>query len=120
VSKLSAGVLLLSTLFPAGQAFAHAHLQSSVPAAGSTVTAAPHSVTLSFSEALEPRFSSIVVTGATGTRVDKNDLSVAPGDAKTVRVDLDALTPGPYTVMWCAVSVDTHRTHGSFSFSVTR
>ena len=47
------------------------------------MSAAPATVSLSFSEALEPRFSSVIVTNASGARADKNDLTVAAGDAKT-------------------------------------
>jgi methionine-rich copper-binding protein CopC len=120
VTKLWRGVFLLGATVLSGQAFGHARLLSSVPASGSAMSAAPANVSLSFSEALEPRFSSVMVTNASGARADKNDLTVAPGDAKTVRIDLNPLNAGTYTVKWRAVSVDTHRTQGVFSFTVKR
>ncbi len=116
--KAPAGVILLSAMLLSSHAFAHAHLVAAVPAAGSVVAVPPQSVKLSFSEPLEARFSSVAVTNRAGVRVDGHDLAAAPGDPKTVQASLAALTPGPYTVTWRAVSVDTHRTQGSFTFSV--
>ena len=41
-------------------------------------------------------------------------------DGTELRVPLKTLPPGTYTVRWRVLSVDTHRTQGSFSFSVGR
>ena len=114
---LSSAVLLRAVLL-SGPALAHAHLQASAPAAGEVLAAPPARVSLTFSEALETQFSSVAVTDGAGLRVDSNDLAAAAGDAKTVRIDLRPLRAGRYTVTWRAVSVDTHRTQGSFVFSV--
>jgi methionine-rich copper-binding protein CopC len=117
MNKLFA-VCLLAACAAATHAEAHAHLRSAVPAQGSTVSAPPTALSLVFSEGLEPRFSSVVVTDSSGARVDKNDLQTAPGDAKTVTIDVQPLKPGTYHVSWHAVSVDTHKTQGSYSFTV--
>ena len=45
-------------------AFAHAHLQKAVPPVESTVTQPPTEVAIAFTEAVEPRFSSIEGSGA--------------------------------------------------------
>jgi methionine-rich copper-binding protein CopC len=42
----------------------------------------------------------------------------APGNSAQLTVKLKALPPGTYKVIWRVLSVDTHRTQGSFSFSV--
>ncbi|HYA71564.1 MAG TPA: copper resistance protein CopC, partial [Roseiarcus sp.] len=54
-----------------------------------------------------------------GAAAPLGPLSVDPADdsvliAKVVKT----LPPGVYTVTWRAVSVDTHKTQGSFSFTV--
>jgi methionine-rich copper-binding protein CopC len=80
--------------------------------------AAPAEVTVTLSEEIEPKFSMIEVRDAKGARVDKNDAHLAPDDAKRLIVSLQPLDPGSYKVNWKVTSVDTHKTHGSFSFKV--
>jgi len=95
-------------------AFAHAQLESASPAVGSTVGKAPTQVSLSFTQRLEPSYSSIEVRGP-GGRVDQGKASVS---GVHMTVGINALTPGTYHVHWRALSVDTHKTEGSFSFTV--
>jgi methionine-rich copper-binding protein CopC len=99
-------------------AFAHAHLHEADPAAGSTVRSAPSEITLTFSEDVEPRFSTIEVHDVSGTRVDKADPHIASGNARRLMVTVGGLKPGTYKVVWHATSVDTHRTEGSYRFTV--
>ncbi len=110
---------LLLVLSP-GLAFAHAQLRGSSPAVGGEVTGGPSQVELTFSEAIETRFSSVRVEDAARMQVDKGDLHAVPGDSRHVAISLGALAPGQYQVEWHAVSVDTHRTMGRFSFTVVR
>lgn len=98
-------------------AFAHAHLQRSDPAAGATVTPAPTSLTLRFTEAVEPRFCSVTVTNAAGDHFDAGARAASDG-GRILTVKLKPLPPGAYTVEWHATSVDTHRTEGLFDFAV--
>jgi copper resistance protein C len=107
-------------MFCAGtpQAFAHAFLDSADPAVGGTVKLAPAMVTLAFTEALEPDFSSVTVQDDAGQRVDLGNPHAVPGDAKRFAVGLEPLPPGSYKVLWRATSVDTHKTSGSYSFTV--
>jgi methionine-rich copper-binding protein CopC len=111
-------LLVAALVLPASAAFAHAHLQSAVPPVGSTVEQAPTAITISFSEALEPRFSTIEVSDETGQRVDDGTPHTADGDAKRLSVGLKKLSPGIYKVQWHATSVDTHRTEGDYHFTV--
>lgn len=99
-------------------AYAHAQLRRTDPPVGGTMHGSPPQVELTFSESVEPRFSAITVADAAGAPVDKRDLHAVPGDAKRLAVTLDALVPGVYTVVWRATSVDTHKTEGTFSFTV--
>ena len=105
-------------LYGAAPAFAHAQLRSATPAAGSSVQTAPAEVVVNFSESLEVAFSSLIVRDAAGKRVDKADSHVDGDNKTTMRVSLPTLQPGVYTVDWRAVSADTHRVNGSFTFRV--
>ena len=86
--------------------------------AGSTVKEAPKEVVLSFTEKLEPKFSSIEVHDATGCRHARRQGQRRPGEPTQMRVSLKPLPPGTYKVIWRVLSVDTHRTQGSFTFRV--
>lgn len=97
--------------------FAHALLQRAEPSVGGTVRSPPAQVALTFTEAVEPLFSTVTVADAAGRRVDKGDVHAA-GEARRLAVSLVPLVPGVYTVTWHATSVDTHKTEGSFSFTV--
>jgi methionine-rich copper-binding protein CopC len=96
-------------------AYAHAFLNHASPLVGSTVRAAPSEVTLTFTQSLEPAFSSVQVTDAKGARVDVGKAQVS---GSTMRIGLKSLGPGTYRVRWQALSVDTHKTQGSFTFQV--
>jgi copper resistance protein C len=111
-------VLIASVLFALslnGGAHAHAMLSSASPPVGGSVGAAPRQVTLTFTQGLEPSFSSVQVTDSKGARVDTGKAQVS---GSTMSVGLKALSPGTYRVNWHVLSVDTHKTQGSFSFRV--
>lgn len=96
--------------------FAHSHPTEMRPAANSTVSA-PNSVVIHFSEALEPKFSSISVADAAGHVVTKEPASCS-ADGKTMTVKVPALAPGSYTVNWVTVATDAHRAQGNYKFTV--
>jgi methionine-rich copper-binding protein CopC len=99
---------------------AHAFLDHAVPAVGSAVHAPPSQVRLWFTLELEPAFSTVQVSDATGKRVDQGDARVDGTDATLLIVSVPALAPGRYRVTWRVLSVDTHATAGDFSFNVER
>ena len=111
-------VALISALtisLAASSAQAHAFLDHATPLVGSTVSTAPHELSLSFTQDLEPSFSTVEVTGPKGARVDTGKPEIS---GNTMRVGLKAAGPGAYHVHWRALSVDTHTTQGSFTFHV--
>jgi copper resistance protein C len=112
-------IMLAALLALPATAHAHAFLKTATPAVGSTIAAAPGAVTIDFTEGVEPRFSSIAVQDAAGRRVDKGDAHLAGGSAH-LAVDLAPLPPGTYRVTWRVTAVDTHRTEGNFTFTVTQ
>ena len=52
--------------------------------------------------------------GAGGGRVDHG----ASVSGNAMRIGVGRLAPGSYSVTWHALSVDTHKTQGSFGFTV--
>jgi len=98
-------------------ALAHGHLDHAKPAVGSTV-AAPTEVSLWFTEAVEPKFSTIAVQDAKGTAMQVGKAEVAADNTANLKIKVKPLPPGVYTVTWKILSVDTHRTQGTFSFTV--
>lgn len=106
--RLFAGrALRLSVAFAgmltAAGAFAHAHLQQQIPAAGAQLTAAPQTLTLSFSEGIEPAFSGVTITGPQQHVVATGKLTRHADNPAQVTVPLaETLLPGsiPWLGMW--------------------
>ena len=113
-TSVLAGALTIGA--PAVQA--HAFLDHASPAVGSTVPTAPETVTMWFTQELEPAFTTATVTDASGNSVDTGPAQVDPKDPTELRVALKKLSPGTYTVSWHALSVDTHTTTGHFTFEI--
>lgn len=106
--------IVLFAALASAPAFAHAFLDHANPRVGSTVAAAPHELTLSFTQKLEPAFSKVEVTGPNGSSIGGK----AQVNGNTMRVGIKSAGPGTYHVHWQALSVDTHKTQGSFTFTV--
>jgi methionine-rich copper-binding protein CopC len=101
-------------------AFAHARLDHATPPAGSRLRSAPSEVVIWFTENIESSFSTIRVDDAEGVRVDRGDSRVDPANRKLMRVSLAPLPEGTYKVNWQVLSVDAHRTEGSFEFRIAK
>jgi copper resistance protein C len=97
---------------------AHAFLDHASPAVGSTVPTAPETLTMWFTQQLEPAFTTATVTDKAGNNVDAGPAQVDSKDRTELKVSLKKLPPGTYTVNWHALSVDTHTTTGHFNFTV--
>ena len=115
---LLAAVPALAGLLIAHAALAHAYPQTETPAANGILRAAPSEVAIEFDDELEPKFSSITVRDTRGARVDDGHSRVAPNDPKHLSVGLKPLAPGVYTVQWRATDTDTHKTQGSYRFTL--
>ena len=116
-ARLTIGLLLSGALMLLPRAGdAHAFLDHADPKVGSSVRSSPAAVTLTFTEGVEPAFSKIEVTDGNGNAVAVGPLEHP--EETSLRVSVPALTPGTYRVKWRVVSVDTHETEGSFTFSI--
>ena len=105
----------LLTLSAGTAARAHAFLDHAEPRVGNKVASPPREVTLWFTQKLEPAFSSVTVTNASGERVDSGRPRIS---GNQMSVPLRASGAGTYHVNWHVLSVDTHTTDGNFTFQV--
>ncbi len=110
---------LASLVLGAGAASAHAFLKTASPAVGSTVQQAPAQVVIDFTEGVEPQFSTIAVQDASGASVVTGDAHLQGGNTH-LAIALSPLKAGRYTVTWHATAVDTHKTEGSFTFTIAQ
>ena len=98
-------------------ASAHAFLDHATPSVGSSVSVAPDALTLTFSEGVVPALSGVVLSGPGGKAIALP--KPTPTGADTLQVRLPGrLSAGLYVVTWHVVSVDTHRTSGSYKFTI--
>lgn len=114
--------LLLSAAFAcifAATAFAHAFLARAVPGVGSTVTGSPSELQLSFTQNIVLAFSGVRLAGAGGQAIAIGKPRLDPAQPNVLHVRIEhPLKPGAYLVSWHVVSVDTHRTSGTYKFTV--
>jgi copper resistance protein C len=107
-----AGAVLLLIALPSAVA-AHSELVTATPEDGATVPAGPIDIIGTFSEELAPN-SHMDVRDASGTVVGQ-----AAIDEKTMRIGLEGLQPGRYSVRWTTVTADDNGVlRGSWSFTV--
>jgi methionine-rich copper-binding protein CopC len=104
------GVIAASPLW------AHAKLQSSVPANHAQLNQSPKTLTLQFNEAAKLALLKLISNGKEiSVPVDKN---AKPSQSFTI--DLPGLAAGTYAVQWTAVAADDgHVTKGTFDFTIT-
>src|SRR5713226_613931 len=101
-----------------GAADAHANYVRSNPASDARLVKAPAEIRIEFSEPPDPKGSDIQVLDTSGKRHDKGDVALS-GDPNGLKVSLEPISDGGYTVAWTATSaVDGHTTRGSFAFVV--
>ncbi len=120
IAAVSVGAIALATA-----AQAHPRLVSASPAANATI-ASTNELKLTFSEALVAPFSgiSVLMTDMPGMTMTAPMsvgavTSTVAADGKTLVGTLkEPLPTGTYTLGWHAVTADTHRVEGSYSFTV--
>ena len=115
--RVLAGTIALLLLHVAS-AGAHAVLVKSSPARRATLATPPARVELTFSERLEPAYSTVTVWAEGDARVDDTRITVGPEDPRRLSVGLPALKPGTYTVKYRVLSVDGHLVEGTYPFDV--
>ena len=115
-----ATLAILIAGFIGGVAHAHSALETAVPAQGATVSS-PKEIRLTFTEDLVAKFSGLTVKDKSGHLIETAGPSVDPNQKRQLIVPISKpLQPGTYDVDWHAVSVDTHKVDGHFSFKVAQ
>ena len=84
----------LAVLLQASPAFAHAFLERASPPVGSEVAVSPPELSITFTEGVEPLFSTIQVGGANGAAIATGKPHVAPDSNRQLIVTLPKLPPG--------------------------
>ncbi|MER6629890.1 copper resistance CopC family protein [Streptomyces sp. NPDC000987] len=107
---------VVSVLWPAAPAWAHARLLDSSPAAGSVTAKAPTVITLSFDGPVKQPYTAVVVTGPDGASYGDGAPSVVDGD---VRQKVGPLPTGRIQVTWRTVAADGAPLQGRFAFTST-
>ena len=120
--KISITLLLITTLgLGVTAADAHPRLQMSNPASGAKLGAAPKDIRMTFSQGLVAIFTGLELKDGTGKVIPTGKTMLNPQDNSKIVVPIAArLTAGTYNVAWHAVSTDTHRVSGIFTFKVVR
>ena len=95
-------------------AAAHTHLERSEPADHASLSAAPTTATLMFSEPV--RLSAVHLESAEGAQLPVKPLPKA--ELKLAKLALPALLPSRYTLVWRGVSADGHVASGKLEFTV--
>jgi methionine-rich copper-binding protein CopC len=120
-SKIIGLFAMLGMLTGASAAIAHPKLESSDPAPDSTLSSAPKEIRLNLSEGVLAKFSGIELKDEAGKPIATGEPATDPKDKKQLIVPVTAtLIPSRYTVTWHAVSDDTHRVEGKFSFKLAQ
>ncbi len=110
--------MLLAVAAMSGPARAHAYLIYADPSPGASLLQSPQTVRFSFSEEIDPRWSSFVLYDAQGQLLRELDFTTQ-GDNLDVAISLDPLPQGIYTIAWKVLSaIDGHITKGVYSFGV--
>ena len=99
-------------------AWAHAALLRTVPAASLTVNTPPKTLSLVYSEPVEPKFALVLVSDANGTSQTAGSPTRSATNADELDVPLRHLGEGWYLVFWRAISTDGHPVRGAFTFAV--
>lgn len=107
-----AGLLLVS----AGPAGAHALVETSDPADGARLDAAPEQVSITFNEDVRASLGAVRVVDGDAERVDTGAVEV---DGQTITIGLEPDLPdGTYTVAFRVISADSHPVRGGLVFTV--
>ena len=108
--------IALLIMFPTAVS-AHVHMRESSPKQGAVVTAPPGRVSITFSNSVEPTFSTVIVIDSSGTTVSRKTQFFEDNTVMETEL-LKNLAPGKYTVKWKCVSPDGHKQTGSYTFTI--
>jgi putative copper export protein/methionine-rich copper-binding protein CopC len=112
-------LIFACVVFPA-QAAAHLKLQSSSPAQGDTVRTSLTEIRVRFTQAVEPRYTTVSILDSNGNALNLGALEPV-GAGKTTEFVYKLTHPivaGDFVVQWKTAGADGHVVNGSFDFTV--
>ena len=109
---------LAATLSPL--AFAHASMVDSFPAKDQVLTASPSEIHITFNEHVEARYCRIKLRSTDGKNFDADRPAADKANPNAIVAAVPVLKPGTYRTVWTAVGSDGHKTHGDFSFTISK
>jgi methionine-rich copper-binding protein CopC len=84
------------------------------------MTGSPAEIHLTFNEHVEARYCRIKLVSDTKKNFDADRPTADKANANTIIASVPVLKPGVYSARWTAVGSDGHKTHGDFSFTVSK
>lgn len=117
-TTLPALAALLALLALPAPALAHAHLERTSPASGSTLTAVPHQLVLTFSESPVLAMSALRLLGPDSALVSLGAVTHDSGVRTLTASITGPLAAGRYTVEWQTAGDDGHVQRGSYQFVI--
>ena len=109
--------MVMTAIFNAHMASAHAWRVSAEPADNAVLTTGPERVSATFNEQLQTTFAAMTVVGPDGNMWSSGEPTVR---GSVVGIGLRPLGPaGTYTVNYRVTSADGHVVSGSWSFRLT-
>ena len=105
-------------LLVVGKVEAHATLVRSEPPAGATLEAAPKELVLTFSEDLDPGFSTVQLLSSQNAVVNPGPGVIDPSAPRVMRLALSTLSKGGYTAVARVRSVDGHIPESTVPFGI--
>lgn len=119
MSGLVLAVALAALLLPVhGQVWGHAFVKRSEPRSDATLREAPAAIRIWFDTPVERVFIRLRVENENKQRVDKGNARVNAEDARIIEVELPAIPPGTYRVIWGVIARDGHPRSGGYQFRV--
>jgi methionine-rich copper-binding protein CopC len=109
-------ILAVIVLVAAVPLAAHMKIEKTAPAANSTVTTAPTTIQVWFTEAPDVKVSRLELRGASGP-VALTGLHVM-GEKSLMATVSGTMTAGAYTLSWQSAGNDGHVQKGQFSFTL--
>jgi methionine-rich copper-binding protein CopC len=98
--------------------YGHMALESALPVAGSSITAPPASLQLTFTQAPDLAVSTLDLTGPSGA-ITLNNLHVMDNNVLMAMVGSE-MPDGEYTVAWQSAGDDGHLQKGAYKFRLKR
>ncbi|MQA90665.1 MAG: hypothetical protein GEU90_10580 [Gemmatimonas sp.] len=96
----------------------HLALSRAEPAVDGTVTSAPESINLFFTQAPQKGATAIRLVGAGDQEVALDEGKQDADDGKIVRASVTGtVAPGSYSVVWRTMATDGHVVRGDFEFA---